>query len=130
MPLLKTVLLCNAICRGFTNRRRVCSNVERMTSVDQVDRMKVQEMVTNGQQCERTARMTDIALEMEVDVGNGVWNGGSEMLGESRQGWLVVAGVLHVCSTAKLSLHCEHTIQILMKPNHVLSISYADTTVS
>jgi hypothetical protein len=101
-----------------------CSDVEKMTLVDQVDRMNVQEMVTNGQRCARKARTE------EVDVGNSAWNSGSGMLGESRQGWLVVAGALHVGSTAKLSLLCEHTIQISIKPNHVLSTPHADTTTA
>jgi hypothetical protein len=92
VPMLKIVLLCNAIYRDFSNRRRVCSDEGRMTLIDQADLRTAQEVVKDEQRRVGRAEMADHGWEMvEVDVGNGIWYCSFGLLEEAWQGWFVVA---------------------------------------
>lgn len=74
VPMLKIVLLCNAIYRDFSNRRRLCSDVGRMALIDQANRRMAQEVVKDEQRRVGRAEMADHGWEMvEVNVGNGIW---------------------------------------------------------
>jgi hypothetical protein len=86
VPMLKIVLLCNALCRDFSNRRKM---------EDQTGRRTAQEMVTDERRSVRKVEMVDDAREVEdVDDVDGMWNCGLRMLEELHGGWLMVAGVL------------------------------------
>jgi hypothetical protein len=84
--MLKIVLLCNALCRDFSNRRKKME--------DQTDRRTAQEMVTDERRSVRKVEVADDAREVEdMEVVGGMWNCGFRMLEEVQGGWLV-EGVL------------------------------------
>jgi hypothetical protein len=102
VPMLKIVLLCNAICHDFSNRRRVCSDVGRMTFIDHADRRTTQDVVEDEQWRGGRVGIADHGRDMdEIDAGSGIWDRGFGLLEKARQGWLVVvtevldAGLYH-----------------------------------
>jgi hypothetical protein len=142
VPMLKIVLLCNAICRDFSNRRRFSSDVGTGALVAPVDGKMAQEVVKDERRRAGRVLMVDPGRMMgEMDVGTGIWDCGSGLLRKARQEWLAVvtevlyAG-LHHCLQAVAAYqiynanHDDTTAYVLLTPlwsDHPLVLMFSSS---